>query len=89
MRSLSVSLLLLLPLHAVTAQWRLTLLHGSASASGYSRDEGGTDHLAFLPDRPSSNVIVIGHDLGRTRISVETRRTSADLTLREIGRAHV
>ena len=60
MRSLSVSLLLLLPLHAVTAQWRLTLLHGSASASGYSRDEGGTDHLAFLPDRPSSNVIVIG-----------------------------
>ena len=88
MRSLSVVLLLFAPVPAA-AQWRLTLLHGTAEVWGHSRDEGSPDHLAFLPDRPSSNVLVVGRDLGRTRLSVEVRRTTADLTLRGPGTAIV
>lgn len=89
MRSLIVSLLLLTPLHAAAAQWRLTLLHGNAAVSGYSRDAGSPDPLAFLPDRPSSSSIAIGRDLGRSRLTFEMRHTGADLTLRGPGTAIV
>ena len=89
MRSLTVSLLLLVPLHAAAAQWRLVLLHGTATVSGYSRDESSPEPLAFLPDHPRSDIITIGRDLGRNRFNVEVRRTSADLTLRGQGSAIV
>lgn len=89
MRSLIVSLLLLVPLHPAAAQWRLALLHGTAAVSGYSRDESSPEQLAFLPDRPTSDIIALGRDLGRSRLSVEVRRTSADLTLRGQGTAIV
>lgn len=89
MRSLIVSLLLLVPLHSAAAQWRLALLHGTATVSGYSRDESSPEQLAFLPDRPASDIIALGLDRGRSRLSVEVRRTSADLALRGQGTAIV
>ena len=89
MRSLTVSLLLLVPLHAAAAQWRLALLHGTATVSGHSRDASSPDELAFLPDHPSSDIITVGRDLGRNRLNVEVRRTRADLSLRGQGTAIV
>ncbi len=89
MRTLWMSLLLLVPLHPAAAQWRLTVLHGTAAVSGYSRDESSPDHPSFLPDRPTSDIVAIGRDLGHGRLTVELRRTSADLTLRGPGTAIV
>lgn len=85
MRSLIFSLLLFIPFHTAAAQWRLTLLHGTASAWGYSRDDSSPDHAAFLPDRPNSYAIAIGRDFGRHRVTLDLRRTGADLALRGPG----
>lgn len=71
----------LVPWHPATAQWRLALEHGSANAAGYSIDRSGPDPLAFLLDRPRSTVLAVSRDLGRQRLSLELRRTDADLAL--------
>ncbi len=85
MRSLTFFLLLLIPLHAAPAQWRLTLLRGSGTVWGHSREESSPDHPAFLPDRPMSFALAIGRDAGRQRVTIDLRRTSADLALRGPG----
>ncbi len=82
MRLMFASLLLLLPLQSSAAQWHVTAMHGSGTVSGHSRDDSGPEVLGFLPDRPSSFALAIGHDLGGIRVSLEVRRTSADLALR-------
>lgn len=85
MRSLTFVLLLLVPVHTAAAQWRLTILHGSGSVWGHSRDDSSPDHPAFLPDRPKSYAVAIGRDFGRQRVTIDLRRTSADLALRGPG----
>lgn len=85
MRSLTVSLLLLVPLHPAAAQWRLTLLQGSSAVSGHSHDESSPDHPAFLPDRPNSYTLAIGRKFSSSRLMLEVRRTRADLALRGPG----
>ena len=85
MRSLAVFLLFLVPGHPATAQWRLTLLHGTASVTGHSRDESTPDHLAFLPDRPHSDALAVSREFGGNRLALELRRTGADLALRGPG----
>lgn len=81
MRLTIVALLLLLPLRPAAAQWRVTALHGSASVSGFSRDDSGPEKLSFLPDHPSSYALAIARDLGGIRLALELRRTGADLAL--------
>ena len=85
MRSLTFFLLFLIPLHPAAAQWRLTLRQGTGSVWGHSRDEGSPDHPAFLPDRPMSFALAISRDVGRQRVTIDLRRTSADLALRGPG----
>ena len=85
MRSLTFSLLVLIPWHPAAAQWRLTLMQGSASVQGHSRDESSPDHPAFLPDRPNSVGLTLGHESGPNRLAIDLRRTLADLALRGPG----
>src|SRR5512140_3329457 len=85
MRSLRYCLLLMIPLHSATAQWRLTLLHGTASTWGHSRDESSPDHAAFLPAQPTTLALALGREFGRQRLTIALRRTGADLALRGPG----
>jgi hypothetical protein len=85
MRQLLLPMLLLAPLKHAAAQWLLTVRHGSATATGYSRDQVGTEGLSFLPNRPASTGLSLARDLGHNRLGIEFRRTAADLALRGEG----
>ena len=82
MRKLKFCLFMIAPMHPVTAQWRTTIVTGSATAGGDARNPTDPDHPQFAPANPNTFALSLGRELGRWRLSVDARHVSAGLTER-------
>ncbi len=78
MRRFIVTLLLLAPA-ALPAQWRLTLLTGTAATHGDARDESDPAHPEFHAEAPRTLALSVAHGAGSAALAVEVHHTSADL----------
>jgi hypothetical protein len=87
MRLLSCLFLLFLASARAGAQWHIAALAGNAASHGDARNDIDPAHPEFHADRPITAAVALGRDLGAWRVSVELRRSSADLS--EVGNSSV
>ena len=82
MRTLKFCLFMIVPMHPVAAQWRTSIVTGSATAGGDARNSADPDHPQFAPANPSTIALSVGRDMGRWRASIDVRHVAAGLTER-------
>lgn len=84
-RYIMLAVLLFTGSAALTAQWRITVLSGSATSHGDARDNSDPAHPEFHADRPATLTVSLAREAGPWRVSVEGRHSTADLS--EVSRA--
>jgi len=87
MRPLSFLFLVTVGAARAGAQWHVAALAGNAAAHGDARNDTDPAHPEFHADRPATIAIALARDAGAWRMSVEVRRSSADLS--EVGNSAV
>jgi hypothetical protein len=78
-RHLLLALLLLAGPTTLHAQWRVTLLTGTASSYGDARDDTDPTHPEIHADAPATLAVSLVRDRGPWRVGLELHHTSADL----------
>lgn len=67
----------------LAAQWRVAVLVGSAASHGDARNDSDPTHPEFHANRPGTATVALARDWGTWRVTLEARRTTADLA--EVG----